>query len=88
MEYLIDVCHKHGVATIVHAITDGRDVGPQTGIGFVARLHEYCQTRNSHIQSIIGRYYAMDRDNRWERVAKAYDLFVKGQGQVVSNPIG
>lgn len=87
LEYLIDVCHKHGVSTVVHAITDGRDVGPQTGIGFITRLHEFCQTRDSHIQSIIGRYYAMDRDNRWERVAKAYDLMVKGQGQVVSNPI-
>jgi len=87
LEYMIDICHNAGVQTVVHAITDGRDVGPQTGIGFITRLHEFCQTRNSHIQSIIGRYYAMDRDNRWERVAKAYDLMVKGQGQSFNNPV-
>jgi 2,3-bisphosphoglycerate-independent phosphoglycerate mutase len=75
--YLIDVCHKQGVYTIVHAITDGRDVGPQTGLEYIRTVHEFCQSHASHIQSVIGRYYAMDRDNRWERVAKAYDLMVK-----------
>lgn len=87
LEYLIDVCHKHGVSTVVHAITDGRDVGPQTGISFITRLQEFCQTRDSHIQSIIGRYYAMDRDNRRERVAKAYDLMVKGVWTPFADPV-
>ncbi len=85
--YLIDICHKYGVHTIVHAITDGRDVGPQTWLKYIRTVYEFCQSHNSHIQSVIGRYYAMDRDNRWERVAKAYDLMVKGVGARFADPI-
>ena len=85
--YLIDICHKQGVRTIVHAITDGRDVGPQTWLWYIHTVHEFCKLHNSHIQSVVGRYYAMDRDNRWERVAKAYDLFVKGVGTYTNDLI-
>jgi len=65
----------------VHAFTDGRDVDPHSGKGFVEDLLPHLKSTNSELASVIGRYYAMDRDNRWERVEKAYDLIVKGEGK-------
>ncbi len=65
----------------VHAFTDGRDVDPHSGKGFVEDLLPHLESTNSELASVIGRYYAMDRDNRWERVEKAYDLIVKGEGK-------
>jgi len=65
----------------VHAFTDGRDVDPHSGKGFVEDLLPHLKATNSELASVIGRYYAMDRDNRWERVEKAYDLIVKGEGK-------
>ncbi|MBL6646594.1 MAG: 2,3-bisphosphoglycerate-independent phosphoglycerate mutase [Flavobacteriaceae bacterium] len=66
--------------TLVHAFTDGRDVDPKSGLGFLTRLEKSCAENNAKIASIIGRYYAMDRDKRWERVKKAYDLLIHGTG--------
>ncbi len=66
----------------VHAFTDGRDCDPHSGRSFMATLHEHCQRTGASIASVCGRYYAMDRDNRWDRVAKAYHLLVKGEGTV------
>ncbi|TQI71642.1 phosphoglycerate mutase [Gramella sp. Hel_I_59] len=65
----------------VHAFTDGRDADPHSGKGFVEDLLPHLKSTNSELASVIGRYYAMDRDNRWERVEKAYDLIVKGEGK-------
>ncbi len=65
----------------VHVFTDGRDVDPHSGKGFVEDLLPHLESTNSELASVIGRYYAMDRDNRWERVEKAYDLIVKGEGK-------
>tara|TARA_B100000953_G_scaffold32724_1_gene25975 strand:- start:5838 stop:7334 length:1497 start_codon:yes stop_codon:yes gene_type:complete len=65
----------------VHVFTDGRDVDPHSGKGFVEDLLPHLESTNSELASAIGRYYAMDRDNRWERVEKAYDLIVKGEGK-------
>ncbi|MFM6965737.1 MAG: 2,3-bisphosphoglycerate-independent phosphoglycerate mutase, partial [Sphingomonadales bacterium] len=67
----------------VHAITDGRDCDPKSGLGFITELENELEPLNGKIASIIGRYYAMDRDNRWERIAKAYHLMVNGSGQAM-----
>lgn len=64
----------------VHAFLDGRDTDPNSGIGYVADLEQFLQTNGGQLASVIGRYYAMDRDNRWERVKLAYDLLVHGVG--------
>ncbi|MAM20115.1 MAG: phosphoglycerate mutase (2,3-diphosphoglycerate-independent) [Gramella sp.] len=65
----------------VHAFTDGRDVDPHSGKGFIEELEQHLDKTNGKLASVIGRYYAMDRDNRWERVKEAYDLIVKGIGK-------
>lgn len=65
----------------VHAITDGRDCDPKSGLGFIEKLEQVLEQNNGHLASVIGRYYAMDRDKRWERVAQAYHLLVNGKGE-------
>ncbi len=69
----------------VHAFTDGRDVDPKSGKAFLEDLINFCNDKRTSVASVIGRYYAMDRDKRWERVKKAYDLVVKGEGKPSSN---
>ena len=69
----------------IHAFTDGRECDPKSGKSFMQRLDEHISGSNIKIASVIGRYYAMDRDKRWERIAKAYHLLVHGEGQHVSN---
>ncbi len=69
----------------VHAFTDGRDVDPHSGKGFITEIEEHLAKTNGKLASVIGRYYAMDRDKRWERVKKAYDLIIKGEGRKTQN---
>jgi 2,3-bisphosphoglycerate-independent phosphoglycerate mutase len=71
--------------TFIHAFTDGRDVDPKSGINHITDLQETLNTSNAKLASVIGRYYAMDRDSRWERVAMAYKLLVNGEGQSTEN---
>jgi len=71
--------------TYVHAFTDGRDVGPKSGYGFVTSLKEHLEKTGSKLASITGRYYAMDRDQRWERVKLAYNALVNGIGAYSKN---
>ncbi len=79
---LISAAEQSGVSrSYVHAFTDGRDVDPKSGKGFLADLEGFCEDKNTKIASVIGRYYAMDRDKRWERVAEAFHLLVNGQGE-------
>ena len=66
--------------TFVHCFMDGRDTDPKSGIGFIKDLTAHCEANGAHIASIIGRFYAMDRDKRWNRVKEAYDLLVEGKG--------
>tara|TARA_B100000508_G_scaffold137355_2_gene131745 strand:- start:29152 stop:30666 length:1515 start_codon:yes stop_codon:yes gene_type:complete len=66
----------------IHAFTDGRDCDPESGKGYLSNLNKQIESTKIKIASIIGRYYAMDRDNRWERIEKAYNLMVKGEGEV------
>ncbi len=79
---LIDASEEFGLKnTCIHAFTDGRDVDPKSGIGFVEDILNYTKDKNTKLASVIGRYYAMDRDKRWERVKLAYDLIVNGLGE-------
>lgn len=69
----------------VHAFLDGRDTDPQSGIGYIRDIEQYMGTHVGKLASVIGRYYAMDRDNRWERIKLAYDLLVHGQGTATND---
>ncbi|WP_266203554.1 2,3-bisphosphoglycerate-independent phosphoglycerate mutase [Pontibacter kalidii] len=71
----------------IHAFTDGRDTDPKGGVKYINELEEHLENTTGTIASIVGRYYAMDRDNRWERVKLAYDLMVKGEGEPSQNLI-
>lgn len=73
--------------TFVHCFMDGRDTDPQSGKGFIGQLQEKCHDTSVNIASIIGRYYAMDRDKRWERVKEAYDLLVHGTGKEATDMV-
>ncbi len=78
---LLDTASSMGLTDLyVHAFTDGRDVDPKSGVGFVKDIETHLQETGGHLASVIGRYYAMDRDKRWERVQQAYDLLVYGKG--------
>ncbi|MFP4303726.1 MAG: 2,3-bisphosphoglycerate-independent phosphoglycerate mutase [Rhodosalinus sp.] len=68
-----------GLAVAIHAITDGRDVAPKSAEDYMARLEAELPS-GAHVATVTGRYYAMDRDNRWERVARAYNVMVRGEG--------
>ena len=79
---LCDIARKYGVSerTYVHCFMDGRDTDPHSGKGFIAQLEEHLAQTGGKIATVIGRYYAMDRDKRWERVKVAYDALVEGVG--------
>jgi 2,3-bisphosphoglycerate-independent phosphoglycerate mutase len=64
----------------IHALTDGRDTDPRSGYGFMEKVVDHLKTSNGKIASLIGRYYSMDRDKRWERIREGYDLMVNGKG--------
>ena len=85
----LDMAKQRGQTKVyVHAFLDGRDVPPSSGKDFVARLHEKCEALgNAHIGVISGRYYAMDRDKRWERLQKAYDALVMGEAPFEADPV-
>jgi 2,3-bisphosphoglycerate-independent phosphoglycerate mutase len=69
----------------IHAFTDGRDTDPKSGLGFLTDLQNHIATTGAKIASVTGRYFAMDRDNRWERVKLAYDAMVKATGEQVDS---
>ncbi len=81
LKALLDVAEDAGVQDVfVHAFTDGRDVDPKSGKGFIQDLENHMKGTQAQLASVVGRYFAMDRDQRWERVAKAYNLIVNGLG--------
>jgi 2,3-bisphosphoglycerate-independent phosphoglycerate mutase len=86
---LIEMAAKQGVKNVnIHAILDGRDTPPDSGLSYIQRLKEYIKkTGAGNIVSVCGRFYAMDRDNRWERVEKAFHLFVSGEGIKERDPV-
>lgn len=78
----IDVCKAEGLTEVyVHAFTDGRDCDPKSGLGFIKDLQQHLDSSVGKIATITGRYYAMDRDKRWERIKVAYDAMVHGTGE-------
>ena len=86
---LIGIAKEYGVAenTYVHCFMDGRDTDPKSGKGFIKELQGVCDENDAHIASIIGRFYAMDRDKRWNRVKIAYDQLVEGKGRKVTDMV-
>ena len=85
---LIDASQEYGLNKVfIHAFTDGRDVDPKSGKKYLQDLQDYIATTPVKIASVIGRYYAMDRDKRWERVKLAYDLLVNGTGTATTDVI-
>ena len=80
---LIEIGNEYGLTdkVFVHCFMDGRDTDPKSGKGFIEDVQKCCDNNGAHIASIIGRFYAMDRDKRWNRVKEAYDLLVKGEGK-------
>jgi 2,3-bisphosphoglycerate-independent phosphoglycerate mutase len=81
LKAICDVCKAEGLTEVyIHAFTDGRDTDPKSGLGFVTNLQQHLNGSVGKIATVSGRYYAMDRDKRWERVKLAYDAMVKGEG--------
>ena len=78
---------ENGISVKVHAFLDGRDTDPNSGINYLKDLLTFLENKDAALASIIGRYYAMDRDLRWERIKEAYDLIVHGKGSLTNNPV-
>ena len=79
---LCDATKEYGLENVfIHALTDGRDTDPKSGLGYMTALVDHLKTSNGKIASVLGRYYGMDRDKRWERVKVAYDLYVNAEGE-------
>lgn len=85
---LCDIAKEYGIEnTFIHCFMDGRDTDPKSGKGYIEELTAHCEKSAGKIASIVGRYYAMDRDKRWERIKEAYDLLVNGIGKKADNMV-
>lgn len=83
---LLDAANNNDLKNVfVHAFTDGRDVDPKSGYGFISELQDHLDKTGGKLASVTGRYYAMDRDKRWERIKLAYDAIVNGKGEKTNN---
>ena len=87
LKALIDIAKDYNIESYIHGFTDGRDVDPKSGTRYISDLNEYIKNSPVQIASVTGRYFAMDRDNRWERVKLAYDALVNAKGEKSSNLI-
>jgi 2,3-bisphosphoglycerate-independent phosphoglycerate mutase len=91
ISHLIKLCElaaENGLTKIfIHAFLDGRDTDPKSGAGFMKELMTKTKHTGARVATVIGRYYAMDRDKRWERIKKAYDLLVHGKGEKSDSPV-
>lgn len=86
LKAIVDAAEKAGLTKVfIHAFTDGRDCDPKSGLGFIQNLQQHIAPTHAKIATITGRYYAMDRDKRWERVKLAYDAMVHGIGTASNN---
>ncbi|WP_411767914.1 2,3-bisphosphoglycerate-independent phosphoglycerate mutase [Winogradskyella sp. A3E31] len=86
---LLDATKAFGLENVfVHAFTDGRDVDPKSGYGFITELQQYLENNPAKLATVTGRYYAMDRDKRWERVKLTYDALVNGKGEHTEDILG
>ena len=88
LKAICDICKKEGLKEVyIHAFTDGRDTDPKSGLGFVQSMESHLLNSVGKIASVSGRYYAMDRDKRWERVKFAYDALVNAQGPTANSAL-
>ena len=88
LKAICDVCKSEGLTEVyIHAFTDGRDTDPKSGLGYITNMEAYLKDSVGKIATVSGRYYAMDRDKRWERVKLAYDGLVNAKGATASNAI-
>ncbi len=88
LKAIVDVCKNEGLTEVyIHAFTDGRDCDPKSGLGFMKQLQAHLNKSVGKIASVSGRYYAMDRDKRWERIKLAYDALVNGVGEKATDAI-
>jgi 2,3-bisphosphoglycerate-independent phosphoglycerate mutase len=86
LKAITELCQKQGLSEVfIHAFTDGRDTDPKSGYATLKELETHLEKSTGEIASVIGRYYAMDRDKRWERVKLAYDAMVLGKGELTDN---
>lgn len=85
----IEIGKEYGLKDqlFVHCFMDGRDTDPKSGKGFIEQVQQCCEKNDAHIAHIVGRFYAMDRDKRWNRVKEAYDLLVEGQGKQATDMV-
>lgn len=82
LKAITSICAEHDFHNVlVHAFTDGRDTDPKSGLGFLKELQDHLAVTTGKIATVTGRYYAMDRDKRWERIKKAYDAIVNAEGE-------
>ena len=88
LKAICDLCKSKGLSQVyIHAFTDGRDTDPKSGLGYIEDLENHLKNSAGKMATVSGRYYAMDRDKRWERVQLAYDCLVKAEGQVAASAI-
>jgi 2,3-bisphosphoglycerate-independent phosphoglycerate mutase len=88
LKALCDFAYENKIKNVfIHAFMDGRDTDPNNGANYIWQLNDYLKTSTGKIASVVGRYYAMDRDKRWERIKKAYDLLVNGIGAEYKDPV-
>jgi 2,3-bisphosphoglycerate-independent phosphoglycerate mutase len=86
LKAITTICKEHGLEKVfIHAFTDGRDTDPKSGINFLEDLQQHLDKTTGKIATIVGRYYAMDRDKRWERIKVAYDAIVHRTGELTTN---
>ena len=88
LKKMIEISKEYGLKnTFVHCFMDGRDTDPKSGVGFLTEIDEVCKKNDAHIASVIGRIYAMDRNQQWDRIKIAYDLLVNGEGKQATDMI-
>ncbi len=88
LKKLVEIGKEYGLSKVfVHCFMDGRDTDPHSGKGFIEELQQTCDANGAAIASVIGRFYAMDRDKRWNRVKEAYDLLVEGKGKQATDMV-
>ena len=90
-DHLIEIlreCGRRGVRPVLHAFLDGRDTPPSSGLGYLKQVLPELAAARGCVATVCGRYWAMDRDNRWERVARAYHAMVLGEGREAPDALG
>jgi 2,3-bisphosphoglycerate-independent phosphoglycerate mutase len=87
LEALLAYCRERGVRPVVHAFLDGRDTPPRSALGYLGALLPHVEAAGGRIATVIGRYWAMDRDQRWERIQRAYDAIVLAEGKPAEAPL-